>query len=334
MVDELSHPDCTVAIIGGGPAGMGCALWLKQLGCRPTIIERQPELGGQLRHIERVNRWVLGKQDQTSVELARDYAAHIRAEGIETVLGARLVGLTSSRDAWELMLQAHSGRRAAARFARIVVATGTRPRTHEAFGAVPGFEATRAAGLISFWPLDHLDRPAEWREKPIAVIGGGDNAHFTAADLAEVAGRVHLVMRSEPTAQRSIRTKVQALIASGRIIEHVGVAISGFIPGPGAVRIDALNGPMGPLSIDVDRIFARVGFIPNTEFLAAHGPLAGLQRDAAGYLVVDAGQRTSLGGVYAIGDVANPSDQAVVLSVADGAVAARAIVRDLIVRRE
>lgn len=332
-MDELNPPASPVVIIGGGPAGMGCALWLKQMGCHPVLIEQQPQLGGQLLHIERINRWVLGKPERTSVELARDYAAHLRAEDIEIRLGTRVVRVASPGAPWDLIVATPAGRGTTIRCSHLVIATGTRMRTHEAFGTVPGFEATRAAGRISFWPLDHLGRLADLRHQRVAVIGGGDNAHCTAADLADVAGRVHLLRRSAPTVQRPIRARVAASIASGRIVEHAGVAISRFTPGPGSVRIAAAGGT-DRISIDVDMIFARVGFIPNTEFLSDLGPLAQLRQDARGHLRVDAGKRTSLHGVYAIGDVANPDDQAVVLSIADGALAARSIVRDLVARHE
>ena len=81
--------------------------------------------------------------------------------------------------------------------------------------------------------------------------------------------------------------------------------------------------------IEVDRIFARTGFAPNTEFLAGLGALAGLERNGDGYLQVDACKRASLPFVYAIGDVANPDHPSVVTAIADGAVAAQAIVQDV-----
>lgn len=327
-MDKVSNENRTVGIIGGGAAGMSCALWLKRLGHDPVIVEQRPALGGQLQDIERTNRWVLGSRNRSSPELAVAYAEHVVAENIRVLSGTRVIGLASNSAPWDLIVEAPDGHASTLCCARLVIATGTRVRTHEALGYIAGFAAVRAAGLISFWPLDHLGRPEALHDKRIAVIGGGDNAHFTVADLASLTDRLFLLSRSRPGAQPSIRATVEGLIESGRVVEYPGVEIVGLVPLEGGVQIDASQAGTGSISIEVDMIFARTGFMPNTDFLATLGPLAELARNTQGYLLTDAGKRTSLANVYAIGDVANPDYPAVVVSVADGAIAARAIIRD------
>jgi thioredoxin reductase len=298
------------------------------MGYQPVIVDQAPELGGQLLKIDRLNAWVLGNPGKTSIELAHAYADHIRTEEIETRSETTVIDTLPRTDGWALSVEKREGERTVEPFSRIVVASGTRVRTREAFGNVPGFEATWAAGLISFWPLDHLHREADLRGKRIAVIGGGDNAHFTAADLAPIADQLYLIARSPPTAQPTVRSSIQALIESHRVMEYPDARITGFAPMHQGVQVDVLLRGTESIRIEVDMIFARTGFIPNSDFLRDSGPLAGIERSAAGYLRTDADKRTSLRGIYAIGDVAEGANPSVVASIADGAVAARTIARD------
>ena len=62
-------------IIGGGPAGMSCALWLHNYGLRPVIVEQETALGGMARRSPYPNEWLLGRPDQS----ARQNAANLLA---------------------------------------------------------------------------------------------------------------------------------------------------------------------------------------------------------------------------------------------------------------
>jgi len=80
-----------VPIIGGGPAGMSCALWLHNYGLHPVIIEKERALGGIARMSPYPNEWLLGQRGKTARENAAEFAAHIHELGIETWLGVRKV---------------------------------------------------------------------------------------------------------------------------------------------------------------------------------------------------------------------------------------------------
>ncbi len=70
-----------VPIIGGGPAGMSCALWLVNYGLRPVIIERESALGGMARLSPYPNDWLLGRPGESARENAAAFARHIEAGG-------------------------------------------------------------------------------------------------------------------------------------------------------------------------------------------------------------------------------------------------------------
>lgn len=317
MNESTTHP-FIIGIIGGGPAGMSCALWLKHLGYRPIIIEQQAQLGGQLRHLQRLNRWVLGMPGKTSAELAEFYATHIRQEAIETLYDARLLTVTARPDGFAARVgQAGNTQHLALR--ALVIATGAKLLGPEVFAHLPGFQAAAEAGLITFPPLAHLDLLPALTGKTVVVLGGGDNAHFTAKDLALAGATVHLLMRSTPKARPAIRNEVASLIAQGVVLEQTGVQVAGFnFHKDGmAITLDT-----GGACIIAQHVFVRIGFAANSGFLKAFTAFSGIA-EQAGYIQTDAAKRTSIPWVYAVGDVANAKHQSVVNAIAEGALAAQ-----------
>ncbi|WP_337287431.1 NAD(P)/FAD-dependent oxidoreductase [Candidatus Methylomirabilis sp.] len=319
-----------IAILGGGAAGMSCALWLKHLGFSPVLIEPYTALGGQLLGIHRINRWILGIPGRTGSALAEMYGRHVFDEAIDVRLDTRLESVMTEDSGFSLVVREGKHHCTASLPARaLVIATGLRVNSSAILHPIPGALPLYESGLLSFFPLDHLE-PMELLEgKRVAVIGGGDNAHCTVRDLASRTALTHLIIRSRPRAQPMVRQEVEALIRQGRVQEHGGALITGFHQGSGGIAIVLARNDSNAERIEVDRIFARTGFAPNTEFLAGLGPLAGLDRNSDGYVRVDAWKRASLPFVYAIGDVANPDHPSVVTAIADGAVAAQAIAQDV-----
>lgn len=307
----------TIGIIGGGVAGMSCALWLKHLACRPVIIEQNDRLGGQLQHLDRINRWVLGFPNKTSAELAGIYADHINQEAIEVLYQAHLLAVTRTATGFDAAIS-QNGHTYPLTLQALVIATGARILGPEAFTGLPGFAAIHAAGLASFFPTAHLPILPALQGKTVAVIGGGDNAHYTAKDLALAGAKTYLLMRSSPKARPAIRKDVVALAAQGLVTERTGSEVLAFRQHQNGIEISLSNGDV----IDADRVFARLGFTANSEFLTAFPALAGLSKHNS-YITVDAYKRTSIAGVYAIGDVANSKHQSVANAIAEGAVAAQ-----------
>lgn len=321
-MDTSAANPLAIGIIGGGAAGMSCALWLKHLGYAPNIIERNAQLGGQLLQLNRVNRWVLGWPDKTSVELAELYANHVRKEAIAIRCNAKLLAVNVKSTGFELTIEEPGQAGDSLPVRALVIATGVRVLSHEIFGETPGFQALFAAGLISFFPISHIDQLPKLQGKTVAVIGGGDNAYFTAKDVALAGARAYLLMRFQPKARNTIRREVETLIGQGLISEHTETEVAAFRQHQGGIEI-AVVGPNSIIErINVDVVFARTGFAANTEFLAAFDAFSGIAKENS-YLSTDLAKRTSIPWVYAIGDVANPKHQSVTGAIADGAIAAQ-----------
>jgi thioredoxin reductase (NADPH) len=91
-----------VPIIGGGPAGMSCALWLHNYGLRPVIVEHESALGGMARRSPYPNEGLLGQPDQTARENASTFAGHLGKLAVETWLGGRPRRLRRENDGFRL----------------------------------------------------------------------------------------------------------------------------------------------------------------------------------------------------------------------------------------
>ena len=314
-----------VPIIGGGPAGMSCALWLHNYGMHPVIIEREGALGGMARLSPYHNEWLLGQRGKSGRENAAEFAGHIRDLAIETWLGGAPQRLRREHDGRLRLDVAVAG--AATRSLSsplIVIATGTRFAGEEWLNRVENARRVAAAGRLHVGAAA-VGEPTLDLGSHVAVIGGGDNAFDVSRMLAESCVRVTIVMRSKaPRAQpllverlRPHRTSGMATVMAERTVEALGDGASREV----RVRLD------GGDDIEVDHVILLFGYRPNTNepWLAE----LALATDALGYLVVDGNMETSCRGVFAVGDVSNPAHPCIASAIASGAVAARTIEKRL-----
>ena len=314
-----------VPIIGGGPAGMSCALWLHNYGMHPVIIEKEGALGGMARLSPYPNEWLLGQCGKSGRENAAEFAGHIRDLAIETWLGGAPQRLRREHDG-RLRLDVAVADAATRSLSSpvIVIATGTRFAGEEWLNRVENARRVAAAGRLHIGAAAvgelSLDSGSH-----VAVIGGGDNAFDVSRMLAESCVRVTIVMRSKALrAQPLLVERLHRHQASGmatvmaeRTVEALGDGASREV----RVRLD------GGDDIEVDHVILLFGYRPNTNepWLAE----LALATDALGYLVVDGNMETSCRGVFAVGDVSNPAHPCIATAIASGTVAARTIEKRL-----
>lgn len=308
-----------VPIIGGGPAGMSCALWLHNYGLRPIIIEQETALGGMARHSPYPNEWLLGRPDETARENAAAFAGHIRKLTVETRLGVRPRRLRRQRGGGFRLDLASSGEARSLTGAVVVIATGTRFRGEEWLDRVTNARRLAATGRVHLGPAA-VGEPAADRGSEIAVIGGGDNAFDVSRILIEKGVRVALVMRSRlPKAQPLLVERVRQLEASGMASVLAERTVAALDDAGSRIRVRLDDGA----EIEVDRVVLLFGYRPNTDqpWLAE----LALETDAQGYVVVDGNMETSCRGVFAVGDIANPMHPCIATAIATGTMAARRI---------
>ncbi len=309
----------SVPIIGGGPAGMSCALWLSNYGLKPLIVEQEAALGGMARLSFFRNDWLLGRPGETGRDNADAFARHIRHAGVECLTGARLQRLRRERSgtfALDLALAPAPAIRSLSCRA-LVIATGTRFRGQDWLDRVPN--ARRLADRVHVgppWAAEGGGRPGSH----VVVVGGGDNAFDVSRMLVEKGVRTTVVMRSArpraqpPLVERLRRHAGMAVVLAGRTVAALDEAGARL-----HVRLE------GGGEIEADHVLLLLGYQPNSD-----GPWLAelaLASDDRGYIAVDADMETSCPGLFAIGDVVNPAHPCIATAIASGTMAARAIQR-------
>jgi thioredoxin reductase (NADPH) len=313
-----------VPIIGGGPAGMSCALWLNNYGLRPVIIEQESALGGMARRSPYDDPWLLGRPNETTRANAAAFAAHIHKLGVETWLSARPHELRREHGGFRLEV-AVAGRMEARALSgpALVIATGTRFHGEEWLDRMENARRLAAAGRVHLGPTA-IGEPDADPGAQVAVIGGGDNAFEVSAILLEKGVSVTIVMRSQaPRAQPLLVERVRKHAASGKASILAGRTVTALDDAGSGVRARLDDGG----EIMVDRIVLLFGYRPNTD-QAWLAELA-LETDAQGYAVVDNNMETSCRGAFAVGDVANPMHPCIATAIASGTMAAREIAKRL-----
>jgi thioredoxin reductase len=309
-----------VPIIGGGPAGMSCALWLHNYGLRPVIVEQETALGGMARRSPYPNEGLLGQPDQTARENAASFAKHIGKLGIETWLGGHPQRLRREGEGFrlEIVLAGEANTRSLSGLA-LVIATGTQFRGGDWLDQVKNAREFAAGGRVHLGPAA-VGEPDADLGAHVAVVGGGDNAFDVSRMLAEKGMRVTLVMRSKsPKGQPLLVERLHPHQASGLAEVIAGRTVAALEEDGPRIRVRMDDGR----EITVDHVALLLGYRPNTSepWLAE----LALEKDPRGYLVVDGNMETSCRDVFAVGDVANPGHPCIATAIGSGTMAARRI---------
>ncbi len=294
-----------VIIIGAGPAGLSAAMWCDELGLDTLVIEQKSEIGGQLLSIYNPIKNYLGLQTDSGVEF-RDLIATQVADSefdlwtdaeIESVdLRAKRVTLRSGED-----LQAIG----------IIIATGVRRRRL----GIPGELEFSGKGVFESGVRDR-DLLAG---SDVCIIGGGDAAAENALLLAEVCPTVTLVHRGKNL--RARKEFVERLRGDHCITIFKEAVVQRIIGNDSVEAVEILRGgALKPFQMAVRGVLVRIGVEPNSDLIRDQ-----LHVDENGYVVVTGEQETSVGNVFAVGDVSNPLAPTIAGAMGAGATAAKVL---------
>ncbi len=188
-------PDTQVIVVGGGPAGLSCAIWLKKLGVEALLLEASGILGGLQTRSPYENLWIPGVQGKTGQQVAASLAQHAGDVGAPCRTNSPALSIEPG------FKIATPDEVLSARF--VVVATGSTPRTS-------GFKPSANIAIGPGEPMEALDV----KGRRVAILGGGDNAFDQAKFVRNRGGQVTLFSRKEPRAQ----TMLQDLVPDIRVV--------------------------------------------------------------------------------------------------------------------
>lgn len=290
-----------VIVIGGGPAGYTAALYTSRAGLSTLVIEKL-YAGGQMTETTQIDNYPGFSEGIDGFTLGMNMQQGAQRFGTE-VLSAEV--LSVKLDGKEKEIVTSSGNYLAR---AVVIATGA---GHKHLGVEKEKELT-GRGVAYCASCDGMF----YRGKTVAVVGGGNSAAADAMVLSRIAKKVYLIHRRDQLRA----TKVyHAPLEKAENIEFVwNSAVEELLHDEILSGVKVKNLQTGEEKVlELNGLFVSVGRSPVTELFRGQ-----LELDAAGYIVADESTRTSLPGVYAVGDVRTKAVRQIVTAAADGAVAA------------
>jgi len=291
-------------IIGNGPAGLTAAIYAVRAGFKTLVISDNPMGGGQIATTYEVANYP-GLNGIGGAELGEKFEEHAKALGAE-FLTARV---SSIEEGGALKTVVTDKGPLAAR--TVVIATGA---DHRKLG-VPGETELTGSGVSYCATCDG----AFFRNKTVAVVGGGDVALEDAIFLSRFASKVYIIHRRD---EFRGAYALQQQVMTNEKIEVIYDTVVTAVTGKFAVESVKLHNRKTDEDSDlpVNGVFMAVGIQPNLE------GLEGLpERDEAGYIKAGEDCVTSIPGIFAAGDVRTKALRQVITACADGANAVTSI---------
>ena len=288
-------------IIGGGPAGYTAALYAARAGLDILVAERmaaggQMALTGEIDNYpgfdEGIDGFALGAKMQKGAE--RFGAKTKYAEVTAVDFSGKVKTVETAGEAF---------------FSKtVVLASGADPRKL----GIPMEQELTGRGVHY---CAHCDGRF-YKDKTVAVVGGGNSAAADALHLSRLASKVYVVHRRHSL--RAERFYHEPLMQAKNVKFLWDSTVSELIAGDRmtGIRIKDTN-TQGITDIACDGIFISIGRKPATEFLKTSVAL-----DPYGYVVADETTKTNVAGVFAAGDIRTKTFRQIATAVADGAVAA------------
>ncbi|MFL1501386.1 thioredoxin-disulfide reductase [Pseudomonas sp. O64] len=297
-----------VIILGSGPAGYSAAVYAARANLKPLLITGM-QAGGQLTTTTEVDNWpgdVHGLTGPVLMERMKEHAERFETE----IVFDHINQVDFSKKPYSL-----TGDNGVYTCDALIIATGASAR----YLGLPSEEAFMGKGVSACATCDGFF----YRNKPVAVVGGGNTAVEEALYLANIASTVTLVHRRETfRAEKILIDKLHARVAEGKIILKLNATLDevlGDNMGVTGARLKNNDGSFDELK--VDGVFIAIGHTPNTSLFA------GVLEAKDGYLVVQGGREgnataTNIEGIFAAGDVADHVYRQAITSAGAGCMAA------------
>ena len=291
-----------VVIIGGGPAGYTAALYAARAGLSALVVEKF-SAGGQMTETMQIDNYPGFDEGVDGFTLGAKMQAGAERFGAETVQSEVLaVELSSSPK--KIVLDTNEEICAKS----VIIATGA---VHKHLG-IADEESLIGRGVGYCAACDGM----LYRGKTVAVVGGGNSAAADALLLSKICKKVYLIHRRG--ALRAERIYHEPLMNAENVEFVWNSEVQKLLFEARLAGVEVKNKENGEIrTLDIDGLFISIGRSPATELFKGQ-----IELDGAGYIIADETTKTSIEGVFAVGDVRTKPFRQIATAVADGAVAA------------
>lgn len=297
-----------MVIIGSGPAGLAAAVYAARAKLDAVVLEKEMLSGGQILNTAAVDNYP-GLPGIDGFSLGQKFREHAERFGIpfETAHVKKIETDEKGRKTVVTSTDRYAAR-------TIVIATGA----HHSLLGVPGEETFSGMGVSYCATCDGM----LYRDKEVAVIGGGDVALGDALILARICKKVYLIHR------RDAFRGAMSLQDQVRRTENVELMMDSVVTAfKGDQRLTAVcveNKKTGAVrELPVDGAFIAVGIVPESAAFDL------VEKDERGYIKAGEDCETSVPGIYAAGDVRRKPLRQIITAAADGANAVESAVHYL-----
>ena len=298
-------------IIGGGPAGYTAAIYASRAGLNPVLYEGM-EPGGQLTTTTVVENFPGFPQGVDANQLMGDMRAQAERFGADIRRGT-ITSVDFSQRPFRLVVDGETEIVAEA----VIIATGAAAR----YLGLPSERKFRGMGVSACATCDGFF----YRKKDVAVVGGGDTACEEATYLANICRKVYMIVRRDVfRASLAMQERVKNTPNIEILWNCNTQEVLGDDSGVTGVRIARNDGKV--FDINVDGFFLAIGHHPNSDVFKEF-----IGTDENGYIITEGkSSKTNVEGVFAAGDVQDPSFRQAITAAASGCKAALEVEKFLI----
>lgn len=295
-------------IIGAGPAGLAASIYASRYKINHLAIGKEP--GGQANEAHKIENWP-GTFSISGLELTQKMCQHAEKLGARIFMDS-VSNIARDGDAWNITTHTDQYK---AKY--IILALGMEYKKLQ----IPGETEFKGRG-VSYCPTCDAQF---FKDKVVAVIGGGNSAGSAALLLAEYASKIYLIYRGE---KLKVDPAYEEKISKNEKIEVIYNTNIREIKGEKSVEKIILDKKFnGSDELAVQGVFIEIGSEPGVELTKQ----LSVNVDEQGFIIVNPDQSTNVEGVYAAGDATTGSNKTrqILTAAAEGAVAAGSVYRKL-----
>ena len=297
-----------IIVIGGGPAGMTACVYAARKNLSVLLIS--VDIGGQVLMTSEIHNY-MGYQYIAGRDLMQKFSEQVNSFPVAIRMPDDVMAIGCEDNIFSVLTKFD----ATYKSKTLIIASGKRPKTLDILGEkeLTGRGVTYCATC---------DAPL-FKNKNVAVVGGGNSAVWATLDLNKVANKVYLIVRSILRAEPIYIDKLKKAEHVEILEKYVPIEIKGKQKVESIILKNSLTGSEKEISLH--GVFVEAGLIPNTGFLREM-----VKINEQNEVIVNCNCETSEPGIFACGDVTNVFDKQIIIASGEGAKAALAAYRYLL----